>query len=707
MIDFEKQYPNLFKPISEEHQELFDVDIDIRLMGSSASAIACNADSPSRQLMRDGFRSQYVPINNPEPAIFVTGQEKELLEANFHKVLPANCEVYRTIDYKVNDIIIDTIIVYKHKGKAKFGMVKIAHYEKNDSTFGFTHTPTKVMENLDVGDIFPKDTKLTTTNSEVNGQLAMGRQLNVAFITTADNAEDPFEISESACKKFAFDLYENKSFSYGSKIKGMNGVEKTKLPKNLYGDDNEYKIIPDINERLREDGVIAALFELHTDNYLMKMHKKLLQRYDDTDEIYESKHGRGEVVDIRVYFNPRRPGNKGHSQVYEQIEKYYLALKSQRQGLLRAANEIEREYDNPEFENELHVEIVNSALIENPKTKPFWNRAPMDLWTINIVIKHTIIPTNGFKFATLHGSKGIATVKPDKDMPIDANGLRADMTIDANSIVHRMNIGNKYEGLFGANTAVVNKRVLDMIDNRPISSIPEQELWDIYRYITGYFKLFGTMQYDIMQRTIDKKDTKSMLKYLRYIASGRTLQYYLRMDNEKPVSLIAKDILSSEYRMKFGSFTFDTGEPDDVTVLPMAMDSLYILMLYKIGNTWLAVNSNRINPTGMPISASKPVKDRMSYSEVPVKFVSEPDGVYGITYCSPEYYAEVRDRTLAPKTAKHIYYQLLTHETPSNIDKILDRDEIPLGGDLPLNAFKAITKNFGEELVIKEVIDED
>lgn len=47
---------------------------------------------------------------------------------------------------------------------------------------------------------------------------------------------------------------------------------------------------------------------------------------------------------------------------------------------------------------------------------------------ITFVIEHLIVPTIGYKETDIHGGKGvICSVREDEDMPMDADGNRADL----------------------------------------------------------------------------------------------------------------------------------------------------------------------------------------------------------------------------------------------------------------------------------------
>lgn len=70
-----------------------------------------------------------------------------------------------------------------------------------------------------------------------------GRNLRVAYIADARTTEDAIEISKSASLALS-----------RPEIKQVNIlINDNDIPLNLYGDDNEYKILPDIGEEIKKE----------------------------------------------------------------------------------------------------------------------------------------------------------------------------------------------------------------------------------------------------------------------------------------------------------------------------------------------------------------------------------------------------------------------------------------------------------------------
>ena len=76
-----------------------------------------------------------------------------------------------------------------------------------------------------------------------------GCNLNVAYMAIPQVTEDGIAISESAAKKLETEGYSTISIDIGP----------GQIPLNLYGDETNYKFMPDIGNTVHEDGVVCAL----------------------------------------------------------------------------------------------------------------------------------------------------------------------------------------------------------------------------------------------------------------------------------------------------------------------------------------------------------------------------------------------------------------------------------------------------------------
>ena len=81
------------------------------------------------------------------------------------------------------------------------------------------------------------------------------------------------------------------------------GCEGIKV--NLYGDDKNYKIFPDIGEEIRPDGVVFATRRLIPGLYPIQLSRRALQQYMDTDDGKIAKEENARVVSVEVIYAPK------------------------------------------------------------------------------------------------------------------------------------------------------------------------------------------------------------------------------------------------------------------------------------------------------------------------------------------------------------------------------------------------------------------
>ena len=95
---------------------------------------------------------------------------------------------------------------------------------------------------------------------------------------------------------------------------------------NLYGDEeiDEYKVIPNIGETVREDGVLAAIRAKNAASYVSDMTMEALRRIEPMhDELHKAPPG-SKILDVDVYINfDYLKKLDPTDSVYEQLLKIY------------------------------------------------------------------------------------------------------------------------------------------------------------------------------------------------------------------------------------------------------------------------------------------------------------------------------------------------------------------------------------------------
>ena len=226
-------------------------------------------------------------------------------------------------------------VIYRGEEDGKIHYFNIDHFTYLHDRFGYINERPD-LEEITVGNVVPKEAILSRSPAWKEHDYCMGINANVVFLTDWSVTEDAFVISESLAKKCT-----NLSVN---QIKLNLGVDDVML--NLYGDHDvdEYKVIPNIGETVREDGILAAIRTKNQASYVSDMSMEALQRVEPLhDEMHKAPPG-SVILDVDVYVNydalrKIKDGDttydqllkiyKDHQYYYDTIIKYYREFKEQ------------------------------------------------------------------------------------------------------------------------------------------------------------------------------------------------------------------------------------------------------------------------------------------------------------------------------------------------------------------------------------------
>jgi DNA-directed RNA polymerase subunit beta len=336
-----------------------------------------NHDEANRALMASNMQKQAVPCVRAEAPLVATGTE-ELAIKGSGRLLWA--EEDGTVSY----VDSERVKVKNSKGKEK--EYELTIYERTNSFTAAHQRPV-----VSLGDKVKKGDLLADTSSTDNGQMAIGQNIKVAFMSwSGSNYEDAIIISEK--------LVKNSKFTSIHMEEIVVNVRDTKLGPEVTTPD-----IPNVGEtklkNLDEDGIVRIGAEVRPGDILvgkitpkgetqLTPEERLLRSIfgdkardvKDTSKRVESGK-RGRIVGVKVF--SRENGDKLESGIIKRV----------------------------------HIEIA-------------------ELRNISV----------GDKLAGRHGNKGvISRVLPEEDMPYDENGEPVDMILTPLGVPSRMNLGQILE----------------------------------------------------------------------------------------------------------------------------------------------------------------------------------------------------------------------------------------------------------------------
>lgn len=285
-------------------------------------------------------------------------------------------------------------------------------------------------------------------------------------------------------------------------------------------------------------------------------------------------------------------------------------------------------------------------------------------------------------------------------MPVDADGNRADMVMDPNATMSRMNPGRLYEQYINAASRDVSKRLrteLQLAENTPglftrlLNMETEQPAlintaWD---YLMGYYRIVSPKMYLWFTggRYVQFQGSKAF--HLACIIKDG-IYLYMPPDNDpEPVEMIRE--LEKHYRPTYGPVTYKGYSGNVVTTIdPVRIGSVYIILLEKIGDDWTAVSSAKLQHHGVLAQVSQADKYSQPTRVQPIRAFGEAEVRITEAYAGPEITADILDRNNNPAAHRAVVHSILEAERPTNIYCAINRAQVPLGGSKPLQLAKHI-----------------
>ena len=338
----------------------------------------------NRSLMGSNMQKQAVPCVLPEAPFVATGIESLASRDSGRIIIAKEDGVVSYLDAKK--------IIVKGKNETTYLLV---NFLRNNNFSAFHQRPA-----VDVGQKIKKGDVLADTTSTVDGQISIGQNIFVAFLSwSGSNYEDAIIISEHLIKKSKFTSVYVEEF--------VCTVRDTKL-----GPEITTRDIPNVGELklkdLDEDGIVRIGAEVRENDILigkitpkgeteLTPEERLLRSIfaekarDVKDTSLRMEHGkRGRIIGVKIFSR-----DLGHT---------------------------------------LEAGIIKKIVIEVAQIR-------------NISV--------GDKLSGRHGNKGvISRILPEEDMPYTAEGIPVDIILSPLGVPSRMNLGQILEMHLGmaANT---------------------------------------------------------------------------------------------------------------------------------------------------------------------------------------------------------------------------------------------------------------
>lgn len=378
-------------------------ELNERVVGMPALNPFFRSVSGPRAAMFNKHISQRPTIINPTSQRLVTGVGHELGKYTYKLKLPAGAYIVDVVHKHTKTLFTSanfrnplSTVIFEHADTQVIDILDLPRHHSQHQYFGFEYK-----YDVDaIGEIRPENRILhdiiiaDSPAKGMMGEYKFGMQANMTLMSDEVGIEDGIKISESFCKKLAFNCFETRQINFTNNGLGLN----------LYGDENNYKLFPDIGEKIRPDGKLFGLRELGDNLAPALLSSKSLMEPTLYDTCVYGKPG-AEIVDIEVV--------KGSLQqpvffsgMEDQLERYHQLERKYYDRIYEVYNKVKKIYGDslrisPAFSRLVREAIAVRLSEQTPLS--YRGRTRLTGWLVNVTYKTTLIPTDGFKLTDLMG----------------------------------------------------------------------------------------------------------------------------------------------------------------------------------------------------------------------------------------------------------------------------------------------------------------
>ena len=651
-------------------------------------------DSPSRRNMVFSQISQHVTIEGSTTPRILSGSEREYADWTHGIRMPCNGVIRRVINkhqpQRGRDAVnVTTVLIYEDlDDPGYFGLIEIPHYFTLHYQFGFKYKRTAALNEVRVGKtMLAKGTPLAQSPAiDKFGNAQLGTELNAVFMTRYEGIEDGCGICEDVLDKFTTRCYQTISVGFG----------KNAFPLNMFGTDDKYQPFPNIGQYVDSDCLIMALRRSDPILNAVNTDPSSLRELDHMDTPYVSAQPNARIIDIDVIRTNVRNSSM-LTGMDDQLEFYADRTRTFYQSIWREYQEIKREVKNPRLDPEFNIHVrYAQMLMENqkPKTSQILARpkTPLDEFLVTFKLEYLLSASDASKATDLHGGKFVFTkiLKPEQ-MPVDEYGIRSDIILLDEASSNRMNVGRDIEQAVGAVCIRTEKRWKeDYPDGKLSDDEVQQEFSTICKLYDAVDPAFHA---NVLATAKPRKHVEGMMD--TQIHLGRMY------DTGRPaVEVLEK--LDESFDIEGTRVTFTNFDGEVVTTVNKALIApLRFVLLDKVADVAAATSSARMQHFNTPANLSSSDKVTTPYRDHATRIMGEVEGMMVVGTTEEGTYAETLDQTTNAISHTEVCFSLLEADNPMDVEKAVNRDEIPLTGGRPQAVLSHMIHCSGLELVYK------
>jgi DNA-directed RNA polymerase beta subunit len=557
-----------------------------------------------------------------------------------------------------------TVILLTEEG---VDCIEIRNHEQLDAGFGYKNkiSPNVMYLNAESGAFLDKDTKFSTPSNHKDGLYCLGTNANIVYMTIPHVVQDAIVIS--------------KSFADKCDHLGLHTVKiilnEDDLPVNLYGNEIDPKIFPDIGQQVNEEGVLMAIRESSSDAFSDLIESSINHIQLTTDRIIKAPVG-STVVDVQTFCSPiafkklfNSPGMMAQLIKYQQQHYNYYRK------VIDCYNKVKRKgYKlTPRFNDLVTKAMCLKKPVSSKEKLPLIdNKSIINYFVVEVTYAYVRKVDKGFKFAGRSGDKGVVSdIWDDENMPIDAQGIRADVIISPESVVNRLNPSQLYEQFYNRMCVLMTER------------IRKNEFGNLNNTYNTVIKFLASIreeyarEINLMCNT--KEEKQNLIDDIKEDGFYLICPPFCKDINISKCKKLASEFnyvespVTYSYRLRDGSLKTIT------TKYPQCIGSKYMYLLGKIPRKQAsALEVSYINQFGLPIKAkSKELKLQHLYTATPLRFGEDEVSMLIMDLPAETVARFLGIRASSKQATDTLIKELLTDKKPSALSHIkMSTDDI-------------------------------
>ena len=295
---------------------------------------------------------------------------------------------------------------YERDGELWLDYLEVPTYKTKHSFFGYPIHKTEEMKDLTYGSPVTSGTVLGKTNSLNDGGCWMpGLNANVAFMTVPETGEDGIMVSESFCDGMKFT-------SVTSRVAYL---DRNTMPVNVHGDDDVFKMFPDLGEYVREGYPLFATRDRNDMFITADLNNKNIKEIDwNFDNLQYTGAPNSRVIDIEVVRGSNIKPVYSESMT-KQLDYWYEINVSYAKRTINQYETLLRDYRNkfgasftPRETGRLIIALRDHMVMEATETerrKTSHDDHVIDQYRVKITVESIIRPNVGYKLTGIHGDR--------------------------------------------------------------------------------------------------------------------------------------------------------------------------------------------------------------------------------------------------------------------------------------------------------------